>query len=173
MPKQRIATVENLKNFVNQFAVSSVNGKTGDVSVPESPVYPGIIIINGTGNFTVSSVPFQPSSVKLEIHANRGQNRSTDSGGGSNVRNSISQMTGIARDDGTRQAIGNAGSGNSINEVRKFSTNNKCILMEYSGKNGGFEGSFEGDITSFNADGFTINMSRVDQTEVVIFTAYT
>jgi hypothetical protein len=36
MTRQKIATVENLKNFINQFSVTSVNGKTGDVKTAKT-----------------------------------------------------------------------------------------------------------------------------------------
>jgi hypothetical protein len=37
MGREKIATVENLKNYVTQFAVRSVNGKTGNVTLSTPP----------------------------------------------------------------------------------------------------------------------------------------
>jgi len=137
-----------------------------------TPVSVGQFVVSTTGSQSVTGVGFQPSSVKFEIHANGGQNVSAAGSSGDSVDNSASQMTGIARDDGTRQAIGNAATGNSINKIRRFSSDSKVILMEYATADGNNIGTLDGDVTSFDADGFTVNINSVPQTEVVIYTAY-
>jgi hypothetical protein len=137
-----------------------------------TPVAVGQFVVSTTGSQSVTGVGFQPSSVKFQIHANGGQNISTSGGSGSVIANSASQMTGIARDDGTRQAIGNAASGSSINQIRRFSSNSKAILLEYAAQSGDNIGTLDADVTGFDADGFTVNINSAPQTEVVIYTAY-
>jgi len=132
----------------------------------------GQFTITGTGTTSVTAPNFTPTSVKLEIHATGGQNVSTAGSSGDSVDNSASQMTGFARDDGTRQATGNAASGNSINKIRRFSTNSNAILLEYAGQDGNNIGTLQGDVTSFDSLGFTVDIASYSQNEVVIYTAY-
>jgi len=165
---------DDTKDSTSELTSTEWNNHVADQkSRATTPVsFPGSFAVTGTGTVTVTAPGFTPSSVKFEIHANGGQNVSTSSGGGSVISNSASQMTGFARDDGTRQATGNAASGNSINNIRRFSTNSDAILMEYSGQNGSNLGTLRGDVTSFDAGGFTVDFTSHAQNEIVIYTAF-
>lgn len=139
----------------------------------QSPAtFVGQFEITGATSISVTAPSFQPSSIKFDIHANGGKNVSTVGGSGSNVSNSASNATGFARNDGTRQCAGNSASGDSINEVRRFSTNSNAILLEYSGQDGGNVGTLRADVTSFDTDGFTVDVTSYQQNEVIIYTAY-
>jgi len=140
----------------------------------ESSVYTGFLVINSTGNYTISEVPFTPSSVKFEGES-VGGNRNTDRDGPGNSNsdgNYAGSFTGFARDDGTRQVIHTGGSGNSINATSHFSSSSACIAIRYADQNGNRVGELLGDITSFDSNGFTVNISSFSQDEVVIYTAY-
>lgn len=147
----------------------------GEQSLTESSksTYVGSFTVTGTGDYTVSGLPFQPSMVEFDIHATGGNDVSTAPPTNDNTdANSASHMSGRARDDGFRQATGNSASGNSINAIRKFATSTEAILMEYSDANGNNVGTLQGDVTSWNSDGFTVNISSFSQTEVVQYTAH-
>ncbi len=165
---------DNTKDSTSELTSTEWNNHVADQkSRATTPVsFPGSFEVTGTETVTVTAPGFTPSSVKFDIHANSGQNVSGSGSGGDIVSNSASHMTGFARDDGTRQAIGNSASGNSIDNVRRFSTNSNAILMEYSSQGGANIGTLRGDVTSFDSDGFTVDFTSHAQNEVVIYTAF-
>lgn len=132
----------------------------------------GSFLITSTGDYSITAPGFTPSHVKFEGEAVGGQNVDRSGGGGSNVANSMGSFTGFARDDGTRQVINSNASGNSINQTGHYSSDSNCIAIRYSGQNGGNLGKLLGDVTSFDSDGFTVNISSYQQNEIVIYTAY-
>lgn len=64
------------------------------------------------------------------------------------------------------------GSGNSINDISRFSSSSHCIGIRYSNQNGNSLGITSASIVSFDNDGFTINVDRHADNLVVIFEAY-
>jgi hypothetical protein len=165
---------DDTKDSTSELTSTEWNNHVSDqksrITTPAS--FPGSFTVTSTETISVTAPPFKPSSIKFEIHANGGQNVSTSGSGGNSVDNSSSQMTGFARDDGTRQATGNAASGNSINNIRRFSTNSNAILLEYSSQNGDNLGTLKGDVTSFDSSGFTVDFMSHAQNEVIIYTAF-
>jgi len=142
-------------------------------------VYVGALRITGTGNLTISGIPFRPSSITFAAHANvEDFNLNSDNGIRNNERgiaNSYGSMNGFARDEGgsiAHQVIYVGGHGNSINDISRFASSNHCIGLRYGNQNGDNLGITSARVTSFNADGFTINTDRFADGIVVLFTAY-
>jgi hypothetical protein len=134
--------------------------------------YVGHFVVTGTGSQSITGVGFQPSTVKFEIHSNGGVNVDTAGGGGASVSNNASQMTGYAKDDGTRQNTGTAVSGNSINEIRRWSDDSRAIYLQYADQDGARISAMRADVSSFDSDGFTLSINTVPQNEIIFFTAY-
>lgn len=148
-------------------------------------VYTGFFIIpNGSGgNQNITGVPFQPSQITFVAHANiESLNINSDNGVGNNnsgINNSFGTMHGFARNNGatvTQQVIYLGGSGNSINDISRYSSNSNCIGLRYGNQNGNNLGVINASLTSFNTDGFSINVSKSGSTNpesvVVLYTAY-
>lgn len=133
-------------------------------------VFLGKFTVYSTGDITINDPGFQPSAVKFEGEAVGGAN--VDRSGGSGSSNYAGSFVGMARDDGTRQVVHSGGSGDSINETSHYSSSNECIAIRYAGQNGSQNGKLAGDVTSFNSDGFTVNISSHARDEVIIYTAY-
>ncbi len=148
-----------------------------------SNIYVGAFIISATGNRSVSGLPFSPTSITFSAHANvESLNINSDNAVGNNntgLNNSFGTMTGFARNDsGTivQQVIYVGGHGNSINDISRFASSSNCIGIRYGSQNGDNLGVVSASLTSFNTNGFTINVSRTgtagSENLVVLFTAY-
>ncbi|WP_339695533.1 hypothetical protein [uncultured Marixanthomonas sp.] len=157
-------------------------------------VYVGTFIINSSnmdaaGNIDVSTIPFQPRQVTFTGYANvEANNLDNDNEVGDNVNrveNVFGSMRGFARDDGgvtpTQQVIYIGGSGNSINDISRYASDSRCIGVRYADQNGSTSASQYGitsaTLTSFNADGFTLNVDSYlddgdDEGLVIIYEAY-
>jgi hypothetical protein len=146
-------------------------------------VYTGFFIINASGSQSITGLPFQPSQITFVAHANvESLNIDSDNGTGNNDRgidNSFGTMNGFARDDGgstTQQVIYVGGSGNSINDISRYASSSNCIGLRYGNQNGDDLGKITAPLTSFNSDGFTINVTRTinatSENLVVLYTAY-
>ncbi|MDV7188533.1 hypothetical protein R3X25_14680 [Lutibacter sp. TH_r2] len=156
------------------------NGTTW-VNVSSSTVYVGAFQITGTGNKVVTGLPFQPSQITFVAHANIEDFTGIDSDNGikdndSSIANSFGTMNGFARDDGgatpAQQVIYVGGSGNSINDISRYASNTNCIGLRYSNQNGNALGRTIGSLSSFNTNGFTINITNYAENVIVLFTAY-
>ncbi|AEH00342.1 hypothetical protein [Lacinutrix sp. 5H-3-7-4] len=142
-------------------------------------VYTGTFIITATGNQTITGLPFEPSSVTFVAHANvETLDLDSDNGVGNNntgIANSFGTMNGFARNDSgsiTQQVIYVGGSGNSINDISRFASSSRCIGLRYGNQNGDAVGRTLASLSSFNTDGFTLNVTNKSDNVVVIFTAY-
>jgi len=146
-------------------------------------VYTGFFIINASGSQSITGLPFQPSQITFVAHANvESLNIDSDNGVGNNnttLQNSFGTMNGFARDDGgstTQQVIYVGGSGNSINDISRYASSSNCIGLRYGNQNGDDLGKITAPLTSFNSDGFTINVTRTSNATsenlVVLYTAY-
>ncbi|MGB3152191.1 MAG: hypothetical protein WBB27_16160 [Maribacter sp.] len=142
-------------------------------------VYMGVLIINGTGNINVSGLPFRPSQVSFSAHANiESLNINSDNGVGNNnngIANSYGSMNGFARNNGgstTQQVIYVGGSGNSINDISRYSSSGHCIGIRYGNQNGDNLGITSASLSSFNTNGFTINVDSHVDNLVVLYQAY-
>lgn len=141
--------------------------------------YVGKFQITATGNDTIRGIPFQPTSVVFEGYANiESYNLNTDNGVGNNntgIANSYGYMRGYARDDGgpiDEQVICSGGSGNSINDISRYSSDSHSIGIRYGNQNGDNLGVTSATLTSFRSDGFVINVDNYADGLVIIFEAH-
>jgi len=148
-----------------------------------STVYTGFFIINANGSKVISGLPFQPSQITFVAHANvESLNIDSDNAVGNNdntLQNSFGTMNGFARDDsGTtvQQVIYVGGSGASINDISRYASSSNCIGLRCGNQNGDNLGKTTASFTSFDTNGFTINVTRtltaVNENLVVLYTAY-
>lgn len=144
-----------------------------------STVYIGKFTITGTGNKTITGLPFQPSSIKFSAHANvEGYNVNSANGAGQNnngYNNVFGTSIGYATNYGgsiNQQVIFIGASGNSINDISKYASSSRAIGIRYSNQNGNSLGLTAASVTSFNTDGFTINVTDYKDHIVVIYEAY-
>jgi hypothetical protein len=144
-----------------------------------SSVYMGKFIITGTGTQTISGLPFQPSQIKFMAHANvETYNLNADNGVGNNngsFQNAFGSMSGFTTNFGgtiQQQIIYIGGSGNSINDISRYASDSRAIGIRYSNQNGDNLGLTAAQVTSFNSDGFTINVTNHTENIVVLFEAY-
>lgn len=180
-------TLENIRN--NRVTTSDVaptnplegdvwNDTSGTTSVTKtydganwiansSNVYNGFFIVTAAGVTTVSSIPFQPTQVTFQAHANvESLDINTDNAVGNNARgisNSYGTMNGFARlntdNTITQQVIYVGGHGNSINDISRFASNTNCLGLRYGDQNGNNLGVISGALTAFTTNGFTINVT--------------
>lgn len=141
--------------------------------------YAGTFRITGTGAITITGIPFQPTSITFSAYANvEDYNLDADNGTINNetgLPNAYGSMSGFARDDDgsvAEQVIYNGGSGNSINDISRYASSTHCIGLRYSNQNGDNLGLTTATVTSFNADGFSLNADNFADGVVVIFEAY-
>lgn len=150
-------------------------------------VYVGQFIINNSGTKNIIGLPFEPSQITFVAHANiETLNLNSDNAVGNNnggINNSFGSMNGFARNDGApavppiaQQVIYVGGSGNSINDISRYASENNCIGLRYGNQNGDNLGVISASVTSFNTNGFTLNVSRsggaTTENVVVLYTAY-
>jgi len=136
----------------------------------------GKFIISGTGNITITGIPFKPSMVKFSAYANvESANINSDNGVGNNnnqIPNAFGNMTGYAIENGVsidQQVIYNGGSGNSINDISRYASDSHSIGLRYSNQNGNNLGETTASVTSFTNDGFVINVDSHADDILVIF----
>ncbi len=137
--------------------------------------YIGHFIITATGDKIITGIPFEPSQISFKAYANiESENINADNQVGNNntsIANSFGNMTGYARGT-TQQVIYVGGSGNSINDISRYSSSTHCIGIRYGNQNGDNLGITSASFTSFDANGFTLNVDSKADNLVVIYTAY-
>mgnify|MGYP000333135397 CR=1 FL=1 len=152
-----------------------------DALVPSSvsDTYIGKFTISSTGIQTISELPFKPTSIKFSAHANvESYNVNADNGIGNNnntFQNTFGSMEGYATNYGgsiQQQAIFVGGSGSSINDISRYASSSRIIGIRYSNNNGNNLGLTAASITSFNSNGFTINVTNHTEDIVVIYEAH-
>ncbi|MWW26438.1 hypothetical protein [Algibacter lectus] len=140
--------------------------------------YIGKFIITNTGTQTITGLPFEPSSIKFSAYANvETENINGDNGTSNNdnsFQNSFGSMQGYATNYGVidQQVIFNGGNGNSINDISRYASSSRAIVIRYGNQNGDNLGLTAAEVTSFNADGFTINVTDKTEDIIVIYEAY-
>lgn len=141
--------------------------------------YVGKFQITSTGSVTISGLPFQPTSILFTAYANiETDSINADNGVGNNVNtnvNSFNYMRGFARDDnGTivEQVICGGGNGTSINDISRYASPNHSIGIRYANQNGDLLGITSATLTSFNTNGFTLNVDSFEDGILVIFEAH-
>lgn len=142
-------------------------------------VHMGKFIINSGGDITITGLPFEPSQIKFTAHANvETSNLNIDNGVGDNnngIHNTFGSMSGFATNyNGTidQQVIFIGGSGNSINDISRYASSSNCIGVRYTNQNGNRIGSTLASVTSFNSDGFTLNVGNFSDGLIVLYEAY-
>ncbi len=151
------------------------------INAAEKQVAFGTILITATGAVNVTGVGFQPASVEfIGINrvqgVNNGAYRSSDNNS-NDVRMAGGFTTGYAVNNGgtiIQQAIATGMSGSSINNIGTYSSTSHCIAAFFVNNNGepihdngtnnngsdSQEGLIRASLTSFNADGFSLNVDR-------------
>ena len=142
-------------------------------------IHVGHLVITNVGVLEINDVPFKPSSVTFSARANiEATNINRDNAVGNNnngVSNAFGSMNGYARDDNnliTQQVIFVGGSGNSINDISRYSNPTQCIGIRYSNQNGDNLGLTTANLMSFDDDGFTLDVTNRTDNLVVLYTAY-
>ena len=142
-------------------------------------IHLGVFIISGTGSQTISGLPFQPTQISFVAHANvETLDLNSDNGIRNNERgiaNSFGTTNGFARNDSgsiVQQCISIGAHGNSINDISRFASSSHCIGIRYGDQNGNLLGLTTASLSSFNVDGFTINVDSVADNIVVLYHAY-
>lgn len=142
-------------------------------------VHMGKFIVSGTGAITVSGLPFQPSQIKFTAYANvETYNLNSDNGVGNNnssIANAFGSMSGFATNYSSvidQQTIYVGGSGNSINDISRYASSSHCIGMRYANQNGDNLGITSASISSFNPNGFTLNVDSYADSLVILFEAH-
>lgn len=148
-------------------------------TISKSNVYLGVLIISSTGDLTISGLPFRPTKISFNAHANiESLNINSDNGVGNNnnsIPNNFGSMSGFARNDDsaiTQQVIYAGGSGASINDISRYASSNQCIGIRYANNNGDNIGITSAILTDFNTDGFTLNVDNHSDDLVVLYHAY-
>ena len=144
-----------------------------------STTYIGKFIVSTTGSQTISGIPFEPSHIKFTAYANiENYDINTNNGVGNNnntYQNTFGNMNGYATNYAgiiDQQVIFNGGSGNSINNISRYASSSSVIGIRYTNQNGNNQGLTAASITSFNIDGFTLNVTNHTEDIVVLFEAY-
>lgn len=141
-------------------------------------VYTGKAIISSSGVLNITGLPFQPKSITFTGYANvNAYDLNSDNGVGNNntgIANSFGYMSGYARDYGgiSQQVICGGGSGNSINDISRYASSSHCIGVRYANQNGNNLGVTSATLTSFNSNGFSLNVDSFASTIVIIYVAY-
>ncbi len=164
-------------------------------------VHTGFFIINAPGGTTatafnqvITGLPFQPSQITFVAHANVESLSVNSAGSGglntATLQNAFGTANGFARNNGggtiTQATIYVGGSGSSINSISRYSSNSQCFGLRYGNQNAVNMGIISGSLSTFNADGFTINVNYslgtsgnagrdndiLDESLVVLYTAY-
>jgi len=108
------------------------------------------------------------NQVKLTSDNDVGNNNNT-------FENVFGSMSGYATNYSgaiAQQLIFNIGSGASINDISRYASSSHAIGISYCDKNGVSLGLTAASATSFNAIGFTINVTNHTENTVVIYEAY-
>lgn len=137
----------------------------------------GKTIITGTGNITIN-VGFRPKRITFTAYANI-ESYTLDAVGSSanNKDNAFGFMRGYANDTGVgieQQVINGGGSGESINNISRYSSPLHCIGMRYANQDAVKLGLTTARVTSFTATGFVLNVDSflTNENLVVIYEAH-
>jgi hypothetical protein len=155
------------------------NGGNWAKLIDNSPsVFVGKATITGTGHLVITTLPFKPKRITFTAYANIEAYKLDAVGSGANNKdNAFGFMKGYANDNGAtieQQVINGGGSGESINNISRYASPLHCIGMRYANQNAVKLGLTTAMVTSFNANGFTLNVDSYLASEnlVVIFEAY-
>ena len=145
----------------------------------DSRTYTGKLRLTSTGSININTLPFSPTAITFTAYANV-ENYTLDSdnaasNNNSGIANSFGYMTGFANNHSgsiAQQVICGGGSGNSINDISRYASPNHCIGIRYANQNGDKLGITSASLTSFDNNGFTLNVDSYADGLVIIYTAY-
>lgn len=139
----------------------------------------GTILIDETGDYSVSGLGFTPSKIKFSAVLPIDGEDTTLTGSGNEDGFSGIQLGFAKDDDGTtvEQSMCTGGSGNSINNIRAVSSSSHCIYVEYADEDGNEIATIGVTLSSWDSDGFTLDCdtySSVDNVDglLVMYEAY-
>ncbi len=180
-----------------------MNGEWNQViSATQKTVHFGKMIIDASGSKSITGLGFKPSSIEFTAinrvqQYNDGAYRSANNNS-NDIRMAGGQMLGFATNYNNikeQQVISYGVSGSSINNIGTYSSNSHCIAAFFVNNNGeaihdngsasggtdAQDGLIRASLTTFDSDGFTINVDKFvagattsDRTNqiVVIYKAY-
>lgn len=203
IPRIALASVNDNTSVTNPDGGSLVDGtmvwNTGTLGLPQVGYYYwqngrwniilsdnykyihfGKLTLSTTGTVSVTGVGFTPRSVEfIAINRVQGYNNGAyrgDTNNSNDIRIAGGMTTGYAQNNGgtiDQQAITNAFSGSSINNIGTYSSNAHCFAALFVtnnadpisdvGTNSGAstqDGLVRAEMVSFDIDGFTINVDR-------------
>ncbi|MFB9055785.1 hypothetical protein ACFFU9_03430 [Mariniflexile ostreae] len=145
----------------------------------QSTVHMGKFLVTDFETITISGLPFKPSQIKFVAYANV-EDYVIDADNGKNnnnntYHNTFGSMNGYATqydNNISQQVIFNGGSGNSINDISRYANDKQCIGIRYANQNGERLGVTAAALTSFNSDGFTLEVKEYIENIVVIYEAH-
>jgi hypothetical protein len=142
-------------------------------------VYIGKFRITSAGNINIAGLPFEPKSIEFTAYANvENYNLNSDNGIGNNnntFQNYFGYMQGYAKQNSgvtEQQVIAGGASASSVNELSRYASDSKCIGIRYANNDGNFLGLTSASLTSFNSDGFKLNVDNYTDGLVIVYTAY-
>jgi len=130
----------------------------------------GTFRITGPGTIEVNQLSFQPDSIRFTAQAPI-QDHSEEGAGanGADETNFEGTMTGYARETGEgieEFSMMSGGSGDSINNIRRQSTDAAAISLTYGEQSGGEIGELNATVESFDGDGFTLDVNSYDLSDL-------
>lgn len=141
--------------------------------------YVGKFQISSAGTITITGLPFPPTSLVFTAYANiESDSINADNQVGNNTNttvNSFNFMRGFAREDAgsiNEQVICGGENGSSINDISRYASPNHSIGIRYCNNNGDNLGITSATVTSFNSNGFTLNVDSFTDGLLVIFEAH-
>jgi hypothetical protein len=139
----------------------------------------GKFIINAAGNINIIGLPFRPSKVKFTAYTNIDtENLDNDNAVGNNnngIPNTFGSTNGYAIEISgviNEQCIFIGGNGNSINDITRYASNSHCLGLRYANQNGDSLGKTTATLTSFDTNGFTLNVDQYSDGVIVLYEAY-
>lgn len=145
----------------------------------EKQVYIGKFRITAFGDTTIAGLPFEPKSIEFKAYANvENYTLNSNNSAGSNnngFQNYFGYMHGYAKQNSgiiEQQVIAGGANANSVNDHSRYASGTRCIGIRYANQNGDLLDLTSASLTSFNSDGFTINVDDFKDGLVVIYTAY-
>ncbi len=135
--------------------------------------------INTTGTINITGLPFRPSKVKFTAYTNiDNENLDNDNAVGNNnngIPNTFGSTNGYAIEISgviNEQCIFIGGNGNSINDITRYASNSHCLGLRYANQNGDSLGKTTATLTSFDTNGFTLNIDEYSDGVIVLYEAY-
>lgn len=142
-------------------------------------IHMGKFTISCTGTVNVSGLPFEPSQIKFTAYANvETYTLNSDNGIGNNsntISNAFGSMSGYATNYNSalsQQVVYVGASGRSINDISRYASNTHCVGIRYSNDNGDNLGITSATVSSFDSNGFTLNVDSHADNVVILFEAY-